>query len=428
MGTLKALLLKAPLIRNHRFRVEVKANVVAPVLRALRGSTGGHRTLPASLRRFKHGNRETFFGYYEIPSVDKEGTRILAHAGPEGPVQPVRRTLAEYGYFRLDQDNTFVSLGETTTWCWQMGARLRWLPGSDYSTIAVNKPVNDAPGSVFQDAESGAVVRSFDRALYDIGSPGDIGLSLNFARLAELRPGYGYDDFTDPHKGVSAPADDGVWTVNLNTGQSDLIVSLGDLASLGDLTLGPDVQHYVNHLSFNPSASRIFFLHLWDSPSGRTNSRGARVVTCNPNGGDIFTYTLSGTPSHYYWMDDQRLVVSYLGFGQFPSGYYLVDDSLITVEPFWSHLPTVDGHQSLSSDGSLLLTDKHPDRYYEQVIQVFTDQQLLHEFGPFIPSARYSGPTRCDLHPRWNASGRFVAFDSTHDRGRAVYLIDLHAI
>ena len=53
---------------------------------------------------------------------------------------------------------------------------------------------------------------------------------MDFRRLNDVRPGYGYAGLPDPHRDELAPKDAGIWRVDLATGKDELILSLADVA------------------------------------------------------------------------------------------------------------------------------------------------------------------------------------------------------
>jgi hypothetical protein len=55
------------------------------------------------------------------------------------------------------------------------------------------------------------------------------------------------------------------------------------------------------------------------------------------------------------------------------------------------------------------VTDKHPDRYFEQSFLLLDANKLVFVVAPLVSSSRHIGASLCDLHSRWNPSGRYLA-------------------
>ena len=65
--------------------------------------------------------------------------------------------------------------------------------------------------------------------IYSISNDCLYAVSLDFRRLQRLRPGYGYEDLPDTSIDQKAPENQGLWLMDLKTGQSELIISLADI-------------------------------------------------------------------------------------------------------------------------------------------------------------------------------------------------------
>ena len=63
-------------------------------------------------------------------------------------------------------------------------------------------------------------IQTLPRPIYTVSRDGRIGLSVDFRRIDNLRPGYGYDGLADPNVNERAPEDSGIWRVDLETGES----------------------------------------------------------------------------------------------------------------------------------------------------------------------------------------------------------------
>ena len=392
------------------------------VRRTVRALSGGSPKPPRELERFQVPGTETFFGYYDASPLHADGRRVLANVAPAIVAAPTKDRMAQVGYFDRRAEGRFFRLDETSSWCWQMGCRLRWFPDPGAETVIYNKLVDGRPGAVIRHVADANDFKTIARPLYDFSPNGDVGFSLNFSRLAWLRPGYGYADFDDARSDVAAPCDDGIWRIDLASNKPDLIVSLDDLRRIEASAAMDGAVHYVNHISVNPDGTRFIFFHLWVPDLGNHDIWHARVFAADCDGGNLALLVDQGRASHYTWRNARELAIFVLTHGHL-GAYVTVDGRTGRQEPLWPHLPDFDGHQSFSPDGRWLLTDSYPDGFGEQRLLVFHEDGAHREVGRFKPGNVYRGEVRCDLHPRWDAEGKHILFDSSHRGGRALYLL-----
>ena len=134
---------------------------------------------------------------------------------------------------------------------------------------------------------------------------GEWGLSINFSRLQRLRPGYGYSNLPDNTKSELCPTNDGIYRINLSTGEKILLLSLKIISSFLPKETMIEAEHYINHLSFNPSGNRFMFFHLWI----KDGLRFSRLFTADINGNNVFILNNEGHVSHYCWKSDKELLV-----------------------------------------------------------------------------------------------------------------------
>ena len=69
-------------------------------------------------------------------------------------------------------------------------------------------------------------------------------MTPDFSRIANVRPGYGYAGIRDPHMDDLAPADSGIFHVDLTTAESKLIVPLAQVAAFGKV---PQPAEHAKH-------------------------------------------------------------------------------------------------------------------------------------------------------------------------------------
>lgn len=381
--------------------------------------------------RVSQPDGQVFFGYYDLPVVDAAGRRHLAHRVASRERLPVAGDEAEIGWITVGGDGAFHPLGRTRAWNFQQGALLQWL-GDGTGRVFYNDVGAGAAGyrGVLFDVQTGAR-RFTDRALANVSRDGCWGLAVDFDRMHDFRPGYGYAAQDDPRAAVAQPADDGVWVCDLRTGKSRLVLSLTALHErVRGLSPLMTQKLLVNHLTFNPSATRfVLLLRNFPAPGPRVKGQSAwqtAVFTAARDGSDLRLIVPPGYASHYYWRDDMTLVFHCDG----PQGrqLYEITDAppprFVAIDPAFF---TRDGHCSTSPAGRWMLYDSYPDAAKKQHLYIYDLQRRRgRDLGAFAALPVSVVDVRCDLHPRWLPDGR-ISFDSTHEGFRAVYVIDPRA-
>lgn len=362
----------------------------------------------------------TFFGYYDITPFSGNDQRLLAMVTASADHDASAKHDIRVGYFNLEDRDQFVEVGQTATWCWQMGCRLQWYPKDPNRLIFYNTLVENQYGAVVQDINKKNIEKQFNWPIYAIDGDGNIGLSVNFSRLQRLRPGYGYRNLPDNHIAQTSPDNDGIWRIDLEDGSGDLIIDLSRLANFEPLPTMANAQHYVNHLEFNPSGNRFMFFHLWAVDGKRYN----RLMTSDVNGKNLCVLEREGTSSHYAWKSETELLAT-VHYPKNGVRYNLYTDGIGLKNVVGKDLLTKDGHPSYSPEGDLLLSDSYPDKFREQHVLLLAKEDKLVDLKSFYSPLQFRGEIRCDLHPRWNRSGNRICVDTTKSGLRELVLIDL---
>lgn len=377
-----------------------------------------------AVRNFGISGSHCFFGYYDVTPFDRTSQRLLAGR----TVSSGRRaagTELELGYFDLcEHKSVFTPFGRTTTWCWQQGARLQWLEAFGPDCVIYNRTVAGMHGSVVQDITTGTVLHEIAAPVYAVHPKGHTAISLNFARLQRLRPGYGYDDIPDFSQEKAAPADDGLWHVDLKNGEQKLIFSLAQAAGLAPQESMRDAEHYFNHAAWNPSGSRFLVFHIWQVG----NRRLARAMTMDADGGSVFLITNESHVSHYCWLDDQTLLLTST-HADTGTRFHVYRDGEGRAEAWPREVLPLDGHPSLSPKGRWLLCDTLQNLYRERTLFLYDiEAKTRVDLASFYTPPDLSGERRCDLHPRWNRMGLLVCVDASHTGVRTMMTLDVSAL
>lgn len=358
----------------------------------------------------------TFFGYYDKTPFSFDDRLVLGMNQRSSDEDSI-----EIGYFDLHEGNRFHSFGTTTTWSWQLGARLQWVPGKDSETVCYNRLVDGRLGCVTQNIFTGQTEAEYTVPIFDLSPDRRYALGLNFARLHRMRKGYGYGNLPDRSDGNASPDDDGVVRLDLQTGRSELLLSLAFLSSFRPRSTMLGAEHYVNHLSFSPSGSRFLVLHLWRR-DGKTYSR---AVTCDIDGRSPYVIEEAVNLSHYSWQSDTNLLIH---TSRHPSGvsFNLYKARCSGKRRIGEGVLRESGHPSYSPDRKKLVVDTYPNMFRRQRLILCTGEgELISEIGRFYSPPKFSGEQKCDLHPRWDRTGSRICIDSSHRGYRAMYLIKL---
>jgi hypothetical protein len=378
-------------------------------------------TSRCAISKYGDNGHQYFFGYYDLMPIDKDENMILSiRINKNASVH----SEAQIGYFHLNAPQRFIPVGRTTTWCWQQGCRLQWYPkemGGENEVVIYNKVINRQYGAVIQNIKSKKVLEELNYPIYAVSSDGSIGLTLNFSRLGRLRPGYGYDNFPDPTKDNNLPDNDGIWCVDLNSGEKRLILDLPTISEISPHESMAGAVHYVNHLDIGPGGDRFLFFHIWL----KDRKRYTRMLTADLDGRNICALANEGLVSHYAWKSQKEI----LCFGRHKETgmkYHLYRDRTQDRIVIGKDDLKEDGHPSYSFDGRDILTDTYPDADGFRHLLCFDGrrEKLNHSAALYSPFF-LKGMHRCDLHPRWSPSGKMIAFDSAHDGKRALYTLQL---
>lgn len=384
--------------------------------------------MTAPVRPVTRGPHAHFFGYYDKCPWDVTGRYMLGIETPFIDRPPTAADAVVIGLIDTQEDFGWRPLAETRAWNWQMSCRLHWLPTAADRKIIFNAREEDRFVSVILDVFNGET-RTLPRSIYDLSRDGKTAFTLNFSRLADHRPGYGYAGLVDPGRNNLHPDNDGLWRLDMETGSESLIVSYAQVAAFQPNPTMKGVSHWFNHILINPSGTRLFFFHRWRRWEGTLASWHTRVFTVNPDGSDLFVVPNLQNASHYDWLDDNHVLIE----SQDPTTrewqHVLVTDRTTERTILGPGTLRDGGHSSFSPDRHWLLTDTYPDKNGLQTMMLFrlADQELI-EIGRFPVAPQVRGEIRCDLHPRWNRDGTQICFDSTHEGNRQMYVADVVSI
>ena len=245
--------------------------------------------------------------------------------------------------------------------------------------------------------------------------------------MARLRPVTGYANATDWTKGVAHPDDDGIFRMDVATGQNNLLVSFARLRDVLSKTHSfvKDTPLFINHTLWNREGDRIFFFARggWRKDRAEGERKINQPFLINPDGNGLVRMKdhIGGHPE---WDRNRHMI------GALEDDQVLYDtDRQEIVKPLGTPtiLPHPGGDIALSPDGSWLVNGYRSGGKDAYVFLRLRDG--LHvRTAAFDQHGWTTGDLRNDPAPCWNRDGTQVLFPSIandSDKTRQLFLITL---
>ena len=387
--------------------------------------------LELTVKQITSGSQHHFFGYIgqsrTIP-WNASGRYILAmrmnfHDRLPGPDDPAEIILID-----TEQRNKVQVLDETCGWNHQQGTMFYWNPRSPQTQFFFNDR-DQSTGKVFTvlfDIEEMKRVREFRFADTPVANGGvaqggGAFLAINYGRMARLRPVTGYRGAFDWTEGVNAPADDGIFKVDTETGEKSLVVSFQQLAE----ALRPqradidEIPLFVNHTLWNRNDDRIWF-YVRGNFSGDRDKRINVPCTIKPDGTGLSLHEYIG--GHPEWGEGNVV------FGVKDDRQVLYDvDSKEIVGQLGDVgvFPNPGADIAFSPDGKFFVNGYRREGKNYYVIYRMKDGVYVQSEG-LSCGGHTRGDLRIDPAPRWNRSSDAILVPGWTDAGtRQMHVIEI---
>lgn len=413
--------------------------------------------------RTPNDNFHYFFGYYDKSPISADGQKLLAHRVDFIDRLPTKKDFAVIGYFDFSKNKkNFIPITKTYSFNWQQGSMLQWLGPDFNSKIIFNNRIDNKFCSQIIDLRTN-YVQTFNFPVYAVSSSGKFALCLDYERLYWSRPGYSYPGVVNTKKRAREIENDGIFKLDLESGNLKLIVSTSGVISTQKIDfLDPNFLIYLEHIQISPDESKFAFLFRAIS----NENLYTKLFISDMNGRNLNGLINSGRLTHYCWRGNEE-ILSWSGkrnffnairrenifFSKFfiyllpiykklinlikgslksrlantftGDGYYLINLTTKKMHKINSNLLIEDGHPSFNPKRSnILITDTYPNKEGNLKLILYN---LESNVGYIVDTLKSiieydNSALRCDLHPKWSFCGNFLAVDTMNENKRSIYV------
>ena len=362
--------------------------------------------------------KSCFFGYYDLKGYDDTDSFHLCNMADFEDRIPTPSDALTLGVVDISE-RRFEKIAETYAWNFQQGAMLQW-HRKKKDTVFYNAYKNGEYMTVEKNLKTGH--EHFTPVCANISRCGKWGLSVNFLRIYDFRAGYGYCNEKDPYFDIPQPANDGVFLVNMETGDKKLICTYPEMASLIGLT--SDRKLVVNHITFNPSATKFMML-VRTFPSENDKTWATNLIISDLSG-NMKLFSKMTMYSHYDWEDDD-ILFGYCTHNGVDDCYWLNTETGI-----WREIPDdmtkgFDIHCLYSPDKNYILGDGCPNGQGYRNVYLYDCRKEKYRIvlTAHCPHSIDTVEFRSDFHNRWNTKGTSFSYDTIQNGRRQILEVDL---
>ncbi len=393
--------------------------------------------LAVTVTQITHGPKHHYFGYIgqsrTIP-WNANGRYVLALQVPFQDRLPGTNDPADVCLLDTQANYAIRVVDQTRGWNPQQGTMFYWNPEHPETQFFFNDR-DPKTGKVFTvlfdisaDGGKGKRVREYrfdDSPVANggVAQGGGYFTAINYARMARLRPVTGYPETTDWTKEVAAPKDDGIFRVDVKTGERKLIVSFAQLKdAIRDITERVDERHlFINHTLHNRNNDLIYFYCRADFESMPQGKRVNSPFSVRPDGTGLTRHdTFIG--GHPEWEWGSRIIGSHDGKQViYDIAQKKVVDSLGGKDVF----PNPEGDVALSPDGSWFVNSHREGEHHHYTVLDMKTRRVVKSPPVFLANWN-RGALRLDPAPCWNrTSDALVVPGIAPDGTRQMFLLEL---
>ena len=212
---------------------------------------------------------------------------------------------------------------------------------------------------------------------------------------------------------------DGIWIIDR---EKDSLLLLASYIELSEVAKKKATQKtYLNHLSFSPNGKKIVWFLINEEPNSREIIFQGMDL-CNKS--KIFNIESQRLTSHFCWIDNDRIFTS--NRDQNLNWKYSIYNLKNGTKEDLNLKSKFDGHPMYNSHSNQVIIDTTPDSNgFQHLLSIKMLDLSSQQLGKWKSPLKFSGPDRCDLHPRWKEDATAVSIDTIYEDKRCQKIIFL---
>jgi hypothetical protein len=337
-------------------------------------------------------------------------------------------------------NNKIIKLDKTYAWNPQQGTMFYWNPNAPETQFFFNDRDLET-GKVFTVIYDVSERKRVKEYRYDdtpignggVAADGSTWLGLNYGRMARLRLVTGYPEAFDFSRDEIAPENDGIFIIDVETGEKKLLVSFAQIAEKIKET-DPNLHTglFINHSLWNRDSDMVYFFARagWDGK--RKSGKNVNVPFSINSDGTGLTAHSQFIGGHPEWDEGNVLI----GSAKDEQGetrqvrYDVVKKEIIEYMGNPEIFPEPEGDISLSPNANWFVNgyESHEKKMNFYTILRRSDGAFAKSpgvsNGGFTSKGPYGSNVRIDAAPRWNRTNDAILVPGVAENGtRQMFII-----
>ena len=376
------------------------------------------------IEQITYGPDEHFFGYIgHVQNIpwNGSGRYILAMRVGFHDRMPISDDVADIVLIDTENDYAIRKIEQTRAWNPQQGTMFYWNPDAPDTQFFFNDRDQETNRifCVLFDIEENRRLREYR---FDDTPVGNGGVSqtggrfagINYGRMARLRPVTGYPEAYDWTGEAMHPEDDGVFAVDVASGEKRLLVSFRQMrdALIERHPRIAETPLFINHTLWNRDGDRLYFYVRGNF--GRRDIRINVPMTVRADGSELTEQTVF-IGGHPEWELGANMIGTVSRDGRdrlvlYDSDKQQVVEEIGSPETF----PDPGNDVALSLDGHSIVQGMSDGSKNAYAVYRRSDGAFAHT--PWFDQGDYdTGPLRIDPAPKWNRNSDHILFPSLTD-------------